>query len=198
LEQGLPDWSRTDGVSSYDADSLFRLGVGHSLELQLGMGWSRLDESGPTIDGRSSTSLAVKLAPPTGSDIGWGLVGSVEFTDGAQAFRAEQNQYLLGTSISWQAGADHALGLYVEAVDGDTDSRLLAVNGSWTPTQMLGIYVELAEQHLDGEGNGSMGGAGLTWQATPRLQLDLGIRHRLSGQADNWQGGVGFAVYFGD
>lgn len=198
LEQGLPDWSRADGISLYNADTLFRLGIGHSLELQLGTGWNRLEGSGLTTDGRSDTSLAVKFAPSTTGHVSWGLLGSVELTDGARAFRAEQNQYLLGASVNWQRSSDHSLGLYAEAVHGDTDSQLLAVNDGWAFTPALGMYVELAAQHLDGIGDGSMGGAGLTWQATPRVQLDIGVRHRLGGNADTWQGGVGFAVYFGD
>lgn len=198
LEQGLPDWSRTDGISLYNADTLFRLGIGHSLELQLGTGWNRLEGSGSTIDGRTDTSLAVKFAPSTTGIVSWGLLGSVGFTDGARAFRAQRNQYLLGASVNWRRSAEHALALYVEVVHGDTDSQLLAVNDSWVLTPALGMYVELAEQHLDGVGHGSMGGAGLTWQTTPHVQLDIGVRRRLSGYADTWQGGVGFAVYFGD
>lgn len=197
LEQGLPDWSRADGISLYNADTLFRLGVGHSLELQLGTGWNRLGGSGPAIDGRSGTSLAVKFAPPTTGNVSWGLLGGVEFTDGARAFRAERNQYLLGASVNWQRSADHAFGLYVETAHGDTDSQLLAVNDSWALTPALGMYVELAAQHLGGIGHGSLGGAGLTWQVTPRVQLDIGARHRLGGHADTWQVGIGFAIYFG-
>ncbi|MGO4550198.1 transporter [Lysobacter sp. 2RAF19] len=197
LEQGLPDWSRADGITLYNADTLFRLGIGHSLELQLGTGWDRLEGSGATIDGRSDTSLAVKFAPSTTGNVSWGLLGSVELTDGARAFRAESQQYLLGASVDWQRSAEHSLGLYAEAVHGSTDSQLLAINDGWTLTPALGMYVELAAQHLDGIGDGSMGGAGLTWQATPRVQLDIGVRHRLGGKADTWQGGVGFAVFLG-
>lgn len=51
LEQGIPDGSRTDGVSLYTADTLLRLGVGHALEVQLGSGWNWLDKSGASIDG---------------------------------------------------------------------------------------------------------------------------------------------------
>lgn len=197
LEQGLPDWSRADGASLYNADTLVRLGIGHSLELQVGTGWNRLEGSASAIDGRSDSSLAVKYAPPTTGHVSWGLLGSVEFTDGARAFRAEQRRYLLGASINWQRNAIHAFGLYVEAVHADTDSQLLAVNHGWTFTPSLGAYVELAAQHLDGVGHGSMGGAGLTVQATPRMQLDIGVRHRIGGRVDTWQGGIGLAVYFG-
>lgn len=198
LEQGLPDWSRADGASLYTTGTLLRLGAGRALELQLGSGWSRLDGSGPAIDGRSNTSLAVKFAPSAAGAFSWGLLGSVEFTDGARAFRNEQHQYLLGVSFNWQHSAGHASGLYVEVVHGDADSQLLAVNDGWALTPALGMYVELAVQHLARVGHGGMGGAGVTWQATPRVQLDISARHRLGGHTDTWQGGIGFAVYFGD
>ncbi|GGC09391.1 hypothetical protein GCM10007205_18170 [Oxalicibacterium flavum] len=198
LEQGLPDWSRADGISLYNANTLLRLGIGHSLELQLGTGWNRLKGSGQAADGRADTSLAVKFSPSSAGDVSWGVLGSVEFADGARAFRAERDQYLLGASVNWQRNADHALGLYLEAVHGDNDNQMLAVNSSWELDPALGMYIELAAQHQDGLGHGSMGGAGLTWQITPRVQLDFGVRHRLGGYADTWQGGVGFAVYFGD
>lgn len=197
-EQGLPDWSRAEGTSSYNADTLLRLGVGHAMELQLGTGWSRLDGPGSAVDGRSSTSLAVKFAPSAAGAFSWGVLGSVEFTDGDRAFRNAQRQYLLGASFNWQYSADHASGLYAEAVHGDADSQLLAVNDGWALTRTSGMYVELAVQHLAGAGCGSMAGAGVTWQVTPRAQLDIGARHRLGGQADDWQGGIGLAVYFGD
>ena len=197
IEQGLPDWSRADGVSLYDADSLFRAGIGHSLELQLGTGWNRLDGPGEPVDGRADTSLGVKFAPPATGNLSWGVLGSVELADGARPFRAERSQYLLATSINWQRSMTHALGLYLETLHGDTDSQLVAVNAGWTLTDVLGVYVELGLQHLDGCGHGSMGGGGLTWQATPRVQFDLSARHRLGGNADTWQAGVGIAVYLG-
>lgn len=198
LELGLPDWSRADGVSLFKADALLRLGVGHALELQLDTGWNRLDGPGPAIHGRSSTSLAVKFAPPAAGDFSWGLLGGVEFEDGARAFRNEQRQYLLGASLGWQHSVERASGLYLEAVDGDVDSRLLAVNHGWSLAPAVGAYAELAVQNLARVGHGSMAGAGITWQATPRVQLDIGVRHRLGGHADTWQGGIGFSVYFGD
>lgn len=198
LEQGTPDWSRSDGTSTWNADTLLRLGVGHALELQLGTGWNWMNGPGYSPDGRSDTSLAMKFAPESEGNFSWGLLGSVEFTDGARAYRSSQQQYLLGASFNWQRSAERSLGLYAELMHGEADSRLLAVNEGWSLTPTLGMYVELAIQHVQDIGSGSMGGAGLTWQVTPRVQLDISARHRLTGQADTWQGGLGFAVYFGD
>lgn len=197
LEQGAPDWSRADGVSTYNADTLLRLGLGHSLEVQLGTGWNRMNGAGHVLDGRPDTSLAMKFAPANDGDFSWGLLGSIEFTDGSRAFRSSQRQYLLGASLNWQRSADRSIGLYAELMHGDADSQLLAVNEGWALTSTLGMYVELAGQHVEDAGYGSLGGAGLTWQVTPRVQLDISARHRLTGHADTWQGGLGFAVYFG-
>lgn len=198
LEQGLPDWSYDAGTSLYNADTLLRFGIGHALELQLGSGWSQQNGGGTKQDGRADTSLAVKFARSATDKISWGVLGSIELTDGAPVFRAVNEQYLLGGSVNWQLSEDNALGLYAEAVHGDTNNQLLAVNDGWSITPAIGMYVELAGQHLDGIGFGSMGGAGLTWQTTPRVQLDLSTRRRISGHADAWQGSLGIAVYFGD
>lgn len=176
LEQGLPDWSHADGASLYNADTLLRLGIGHALELQLGTGWDRLDGSGPASNGRPDTTLGAKFAPPAADGFSWGLRGSIEFTDGARAFRGEQRQYLLGASFNWQHSGNHASGLYVEAAHGDTDSQLVAINENWTLAPEIGFYMELAAQHLAGIGDGSLAGAGLAWQVTPRVQFDIGAR----------------------
>ncbi|MGH8126135.1 MAG: transporter [Rhodanobacteraceae bacterium] len=198
LEQGVPDWSHARGASVYDADTLLRLGLGHALELQLGSGWNWLDAHGSVLNGRPDTALAVKFAPAAIGGFSWGLLGSVEFTDGAWAFRNEQRQYLFGASFNWQRDPGHALGLYAEARGGQQESQLVAINSSWTITPTLGWYAEAAAQRLAGVGGGSMAGAGLSWQVTPRVQLDIGARHRLFGHADTWEGGLGFAVYFGN
>lgn len=198
LEQGAPDWSHADAASTYTADSLLRLGLGHALELQLGSGWDWLDAPGFAANGRSDTTLALKFAPQARGDFSWGLLGSVEFTDGAHAFRSERRQYLLGASFNWQHDNGRSTGVYAEVLHGDADGELLAVNEGWPLTPTLGMYVEAATQHVDGTGYGGLAGMGLSWQATPRVQLDIGARHRVAGHADQWQGGFGVSVYFGD
>ncbi|MDR2188532.1 MAG: transporter [Azonexus sp.] len=197
LEQGLPGWSRSGGVSTYSADTLLRLGLGHALEAQFSTGWNRVRDAGVTTDGRYGTALALKFAQSV-DNISWGLLGSVQFTDGDKAFRAEQTTYALGTTVSWQRTDHHAIGIHAAATHGATDDQLLAVNTSYALSDTVGVYVEAAGQHLGGIGNGSMAGGGFTWQVTPRVQLDIGFRHRLGGHADTWQGGAGFAIYFGD
>lgn len=197
LEQGLPDWSRDDGVSQYDADTLLRLGMGHALELQLGTGWSWQRGSGRHADGRADTVLAMKFAPASHGRFSWGLLGSVELTDGGRDFRGSRRYVLLGASAGWQHDAGRSTGLYAEVLRGDRNHQLLAVNQGWSWGPAVEAYTELGFQHVDHVGGGSMAGAGVTWAVTPRVQLDASLRHRLGGHADTWQGGIGMAVYFG-
>ena len=205
-EQGLPDWSRghDEGVVSaqYVADGLLRVGLGGPLELQLGSSWNRLRQTGAgsdfRSDGRGDSTLGMKFALPASGAFSWGLLGSVEFTDGTRAFRNPQRQYLLGADFNWQWNARNTAALYLQdGRAGGRDSRLLALNDGYTLTPVLNVYAEAALLHDAATGDGSLAGAGVAWQATPRVQLDASARHRLSGHADEWQAGLGVSVYFG-
>lgn len=99
LEQGLPDVSqdRADGLTShqYSTDTLLRLGAGGPFELQLASSpWNRLTTSGTsrdTVHGRGSSSFGVKFAlPDQAGPFSWGLLGSMTFTDGNPALRADR------------------------------------------------------------------------------------------------------------
>lgn len=206
-EQGLPDTSRdrSDGVSStqYGADTLLRLGLGASFELQLGSSpYNRLQQTGAGMrhdsHGRGDTTLGIKFALPASDAFSWGLLGSVEFTDGARDFRNPRRQYLLGAEANWQWRSRHTAALYLENVrSGGRDSRLLAANDGYALTPTLSGFVEIALQDAAGGGHGSRAGAGLAWMASPRVQLDASARHRLGGRAPAWEAGLGVSVYFG-
>ncbi len=208
IEQGIPDWTgdRQGGVRSslYTADSLLRIGLGGPLELQLGgspYNLLRLTGAGTdyTRHGHGDSQLGLKLAlPSTIRSFSWGLLGSIEFTDGAPDFRNHRRHYLLGLELNLQANARNALGAYVESVRaGGKTSTTLAFNDGFALTQGLTIYAQTALLHLAGQGNGSLAGAGLAWMVTPRVQLDTGVDHRLGGVASRWQGHLGLSVYFG-
>lgn len=208
IEQGLPDWSRDrqDGTtrSQYSADSLLRIGLGGPLELQLGSSpWNSLRQSGGGSDitrhGHGDSQLGLKLALPSSNRaLSWGLLGSVEFTDGARDFRNDHRQYLLGAQLNLQADEHHSLGAYLEDVrSGGSDSTTLALNDNYALTRTLALYVETALLHSPEQGSGSVAGAGLTWMITPRVQIDAGFDHRLSGTASQWQANLGASIYLG-
>jgi hypothetical protein len=208
IEQGLPDWSRVrqDGITSsqYTADSLLRIGIGGPLELQLGSSpWNSLRQSGAGSDDRSQghgdTILGLKMALPSPNQIfSWGLRGSVEFTDGAKAFRSARRQYLLGAQFNLQASERNSLGLYLQNVrSGGADNTTVAVSDNYALSKTLMLYAETAWLHAPGQGSGTFAGAGLAWMITPRVQFDAGFDRRLGGVAPEWQSNLGVAIYFG-
>ncbi|MEO6801528.1 MAG: transporter [Rhodanobacter sp.] len=208
LEQGLPNWNddRQDGVRSvqYSADSLLRLGVGHALELQFSDSfYNHLQLSGPGIrqdrSGRGDSSVALKLALPSpGASFSWGVLGSVEFTDGDRDFRNSQRQYLLGMALGLQLDPSDSVGAYLEDVRaGGADSYTVAINRSHALTPTLTIYGEAAWQREANSRPGTLAGAGLAWQAGRRVQLDAGFRRRVSGPLSRWWAGLGASMFFG-
>ncbi|MDE1894023.1 MAG: transporter [Pseudomonadota bacterium] len=208
IEQGLPSWSqdRSAGVGStqYSADSLLRLGLGGALELQLGDSlYNHLRQSGAGIHadsvGRGDSNLALKFVLPSPRpSFSWGLLGSVEFTDGSRAFRNSRRQYLMGLSASQQLDARSSIGTYLEDVRaGGRDSYTAVINHSQALGESLSLYVEAAWQREAGSVSGTLGGGGLAWQATPRLQLDAGFRRRLSGTLPAWWAGLGISMFLG-
>ncbi|WP_139350494.1 transporter [Rhodanobacter sp. B04] len=208
VEQGLPDWSRDrqDGTSSslYSADSLLRIGLGGPVELQLGSSpWNALRQTGAggdtSIQGHGDTVLGLKLALPSSNQaFSWGLLGSVEFTDGAQAFRSERRQYLLGAQFNLQANENNSLGLYLQDVrSGGADSTTVAASDNYALGKTVTLYAEAAWLHVPDQGSGTVAGGGLAWMVTPRVQLDAGFDRRLSGAAPDWQTNLGVSIYFG-
>lgn len=206
-EQGLPDASRdrSEGVNStqYGADTLLRLGLGGPFELQLGSSpynYRRQTGTGGHYrsHGRGDSMLGMKFALPASGAFSWGLLGSVEFTDGARDFRNPRRQCLLGADFNWQWSARNTAALYLENVrSGGRDSRLLAANDGYALTPALNGFVEIALQDDADGGHGGRAGAGLAWMVTPRVQLDASARHRLGGRAPEWEAGLGVSVYFG-
>ena len=207
VEQGFPDWSRNrqDGLTSsqYSADSLLRIGIGGPLELQLGSSpWNSLRQNGSNGDnsqGHGDTILGLKLALPSSNQaFSWGLLGSVEFTDGAKAFRSTQRQYLLGAQFNLQASDRNSLGLYLQDVrSSGADSTTVAISDNYAVSKTLTLYAETAWLHAPDQGSGTVAGAGLAWMITPRVQFDAGFDRRLGGAAPEWQTNLGVSIYFG-
>ncbi|MEO7066411.1 MAG: transporter [Rhodanobacter sp.] len=208
IEQGLPDWNRDrqDGISSsqFSADSLLRVGLGGPLELQFGTSlYNLLQQTSAsaaiTRHGHGDSHLALKLALPSSNQgFSWGLLGSVEWTDGAKDFRDDHRQYLLGAQVNLEVNAEQSLGTYLENIRSNgKDSMTLALSDNFTVTPSLTIYAEAVAVHLANRGNGTLAGTGLAWMLNSRTQLDAGFDRRLSGAATPWQANLGVSVYFG-
>ncbi|SBV35650.1 conserved exported hypothetical protein [uncultured Stenotrophomonas sp.] len=204
-EQGLPDGShdRSDGVTTtaWTADTLFRVGLGRTLELQLGAdswGGQRVRGGGvrESVQGGGDGGIALKWAPALATDgmtlafkggttLGWGTAP----LGGGETVRD------IGATVAWALPAGASLALYVDRQwGGDGNGWLFSPSYGFALGGNLSAYVEA------GYGSGSQhmraAGAGVTWMASPRLQLDASFLRGLDAGTADWQGGVGLALYF--
>ena len=208
FEQGLPDWSRRreDGVTSSLAtlDSLLRVGLGAGFELQLGSSpWNRLQQRDDTgsqvVHGHGDTSLGLKWAPVIASNVwDWGVLGSVEFTDGARGLRSDRRVYTLGTVLDqkFDERTDVSYFLQWQRSGGQTN-YLFAPDYNYQINDRFGAYLEGAFLRDANHRDGTQAGGGLTWQPASNLQFDSWFRRRLGGHAPSWEAGVGIAMLFG-
>lgn len=204
-EQGLPDGSRDrrDGVTAttWTADTLLRLGVGHTLELQLGAdtwGGQRLRGAGlrEHAQGGGDGSIALKWAPALASDtltVAFKLGTTLPW--GRAPLGGDGHTRDAGVTLAWALPADTSLALYVDRQwDGDGGGWLFSPSYGFALGGNVAAYVEAGygedEQHM------RAAGAGLTWMATPRLQLDASFLRGLDEETVDWQGGIGLALYF--
>lgn len=206
-EQGLPTWTldHDDGIrsSQYTTDSLLRLGLGGHLELQLGGSpFNRLSQRGMGMSevdhGHGDSSLGLKLGLPSSDENwSWGLLGTIEFTDGAQAIGNDRRQYTLGLTVQQQVDEKHQWSYFAQAQQmGGQSSFFGAADYTYQFSQAWGVYGEAAVEHDDAR-NGMQVGNGFTWSPNPRLQFDAWWRRKVAGHANDWEAGLGVAMYFG-
>lgn len=204
-EQGFPDASRdhSDGLTTttWTADTLLRVGLGDTLEIQLGAdSWSGLRLRGPGVrvqeSGGGDGSVALKWAPTladeqlslafkAGASLPWGRVPLGD---------AGQN-YDLGVTVALALRQDSSVALYVDRQWGDGGSGwLLSPSYGFALRPQLSVYVE------GGYGTDAQymraAGAGVTWMVSPRVQLDASFLRGLDADTTDWQGGVGVSMYF--
>jgi hypothetical protein len=206
-EQGLPDFERDDsgGVRSttYSANTNLRLGLSDRVELQLATSpfhYLREHDS----DGRRSrhgagdTGLALKISLPSSHDkFSWAVLGAVTAASGDRDFSNGATQYSLGTTLGYD---------FSDAVSGALYFNLDRSDGadtwSWSPSlsyaisDRVGAYVEAGWSHTDHQPTTSVAGVGVTFMATPKIQLDASLDAGLDRDSPDLQGGVGVAFYF--
>lgn len=204
-EQGLPDGSRDsrDGATTtrWTANTLLRLGLSEHVEVQLGAdSWSHLRVRDGGRDARHSGagdgSIALKWAPVPGSEttrvafkagatLPW---GSAPLGDGGR-------DYDIGVTLAWALPREHSLAVYADRQWGDSGSGwAFSPSYGFPVSDAVSAYVEA------GYGTGAQymraAGAGVTWMATRRLQLDASVLRGLDANTPDWHGGVGLALSF--
>lgn len=204
-EQGLPDGSRdrSNGITTtaWTADTLLRLGLSATTELQLGADtWSGLRVRGAGIrerdTGGGDGSIALKWAPAMpGEQFSLAFKGGATLPWGRAPLGDGGHDYDLGVTLAWALPADTSLALYADRQWGDNGSGwLFSPSYGFALGDSVSAYVE------GGYGTGAQymraAGAGVTWMATPRLQLDASFLRGLDDETTDWQGGVGLSLYF--
>jgi Putative MetA-pathway of phenol degradation len=208
-EQGLPDFQHQSQngtrTTQYSADTNLRLGLTDRVELQLGIAlFNYLKTEGGGITetdrGYGNVTLALKAAlPDPFSGASLALLGSVTPASGSgQApFRGDAPQYQLGSTLSLDLGSSRSVSLYAN-VSQDRHQTTLALSPSlgFSLTDTVGAYVEAAE-YLNRHGSdGAVAGGGVTWMASPTVQLDLWTDLGLTSASPDIQGGFGVSAFF--
>lgn len=206
-EQGLPDFERNDdrGTRSrlYSANTNLRLGLSERVELQLATSaYNRLSERDG--DGRRSrhgagdTGLAVKLALPSSHEaFSWAVLGAVTAASGERDFSNGATQYTLGTTLGYDFNERVAGALYFNLDRSDG-----ANTWTWSPSlsfalsDRTAVYVEAGMSRSEHASTSSVAGGGVTWMATPRVQLDASFDVGLDRNSPDLQGGLGASFYF--
>ena len=112
---------------------------------------------------------------------------------GEHPFTAGGSSRGLGATLAWDLAQGRGAALYLDWRDG-ADGQAWTFSPSYTfySGERLGGYVEAGFGH--GEGGEQVAGGGLTWRASPRVQLDLSVLRGLDADSTDWQGGFGVSV----
>ena len=204
-EQGLPDASRdhSDGLTTttWTADTLLRVGLADTLELQLGANsWTGLRVRGAGVrvqeSGGGDGNVALKWAPKLAHEqLSLAFKAGTSLPWGRAPLGDAGYDYDMGMTTAWALPHDSSLALYVDRQWGDGGSGwLFSPSYGFVLRPQLSAYVEA------GYGTGAQymraAGAGVTWMVSPRVQLDASFLRGLDADTTDWQGGIGVSMYF--
>ena len=205
-----------DGVTvrTLTTPTLFRYGIGETLELRLetdGYTHERTSDSisatSATARGWSDLSFGVKwhVLEGAGTTPGVAWLLHVDTATGSRTFRGTGLRPSLRAAIEWGLPEDFSLGVmpgvYVERNDAGkryAGAILAATLGKeWSPRWHS--FLEIAGQQLASKRNGGSVvtlDAGLAFVATPTLQFDVEVSRGLSDAAPDLESGFGVAIKF--
>ncbi|PJK15269.1 hypothetical protein CO613_01705 [Lysobacteraceae bacterium NML07-0707] len=198
-EQGLPSFSHDADSRSFSADSLLRIGLGRGFEVQLGsVLWQRLslreDGRKQRWQGAGDSHISLKYASPNNSDaFGWGVMLTRSQPTGRAPLASASASHELGLSVTHAFSDTQSLALFASINrDQQENGWLLSPSYSHALSSRTAVYVEGGIGH--GQQHMRAIGAGVTWMASPRVQLDASILRGLDRRTEDWQGGLGIAI----
>lgn len=201
-EQGLPDSERDagDGVrtTTHTFDSVLRIGLGASLELQLA-GAPHVRQAETSADGRlqrhgaGDSRVGLKWALPVAGDLDWALLAQYGLRTGSAELGPQRHAYSLGATVAGETATGRGFSVFSGYARDDTGRGWqLAPSLEWHAGDAFGSYVEA----VLGSGNerGLRAGGGMTWQPRSTVQLDVSLLRGIGGDAPDWTGGFGLSV----
>lgn len=206
-EQGLPDFQRDDdsGIRTrqYSEDTNVRVGLADGVEVQLTAApFNHLDTRDhgmhTSANGAGDLGVALKLALPSGGEkFSWAVLAGATFDTGSRDFTNGTTAYSLATTLGYDMSDVVSGALYFGVSrSGGADTWAWSPSLSFAINDRFGAFVEAGFEKAEHAPSTRVAGGGVTWMATPRLQLDLSMDFGLNDAAPDVQGGVGFALYF--
>jgi hypothetical protein len=207
-EQGLPDFQRdrTDGVTqrAYAASARLRYGITGRWELQLAAPlYEQVDTNGSgqafRAAGAGDVSLALKLSLDPGADgFDLALLGAVSIPTASRRIGLGSEQYSLGATAGWSLGDSQSLAFYAN-VDVREHHATWTVSPNWSfaLSDTVSGYLEGGYQFgsQPGQANNAVAGGGLTWMATPTVQLDAYGLVGLTRNSTDLGAGCGVSIF---
>ena len=127
------------------------------------------------------------------------LLGVVSVPTAARDIGLESEQYSLGATVGWSLGEQQSLALYanVDRLDGHST---WTVSPSWSIAlaESVGAHVEVGYQFgsAQDQTDNAVAGGGLTWMATPVVQLDTYGLFGLTRSSTDLAAGLGVSLFF--
>jgi hypothetical protein len=206
-EQSAPDVGTSarsdDAATTYGTESRVRAGLTDSVEGQLATSFFNATQSHvhgrtETADGHGDTALSVKAALPSSNErFAWATLATVTFANGANRFTNGSTAYDLGTTLGYQLSDATSAEFFVDVghLDGATDVQI-SPNLNVGLTKTLGAFVEAGAVFADHGTSDVVAGGGVTWMATPAVQLDASADFGLTRQSPKVAAGFGVSVFF--
>lgn len=212
-EQGLPTAKYTEsndnGVNtkiwSLNTDTQLRTGLGNGYELQLGWNgysWQQTEENGvkSDVEGLGDSFIAVKKAIDLNDErLKWALLAQVNLATGNDEFTAENDSYVLGSSLEYQYNdlVTTSITMNYGFEDGADWSAQAIPSLEYQFNDKWGGFSEFVYTKTESQKNQKSLATGVVYTINDKAQVDASIGVDLnSSEQRSYNAGLGFSVLF--